>query len=159
LNREVQLPEHKAVVVTDLDHKGCMSFLGVSNHGRLACARNGQPYVVPITFALHEEHIYGFSLEGQKIDWMRANPKVCLQSDHFDNQGGWTSVIVQGSFEELPDRIGFKIERERAWSLLATHNRWWLPAGMKPVPAPPTDPLFYRIAINEVSGRRAVPEL
>lgn len=149
----------QAVVITELDRPECIAFLSTANHGRLACARDGQPYLVPITFAAHGEHIYGFALEGQKVEWMRANPKVCIQSDHFDKDGGWTSVIVTGRFEELPDRIGHKIERERAWSLLAGENRWWLPGGLKPVPAPPTDPLFYRVSIDTVSGRRAVPEL
>lgn len=146
------------MIITEIKRAECLEFLETVNHGRLACARDGQPYIVPVTFAVDDGYIYGFALEGMKVEWMRANPKVCLQADSFDKSGGWTSIVVFGAFEELPDRIGSKIKRERAWSLLATSNRWWLPGGLKPIPAPPTDPLFYRIAIGEVSGRRAIAE-
>ena len=35
--------------------------------------------------------------------------------------------------EELPDVIGHKRERERAWSLLSRHANWWEPGGLKPL--------------------------
>jgi nitroimidazol reductase NimA-like FMN-containing flavoprotein (pyridoxamine 5'-phosphate oxidase superfamily) len=32
---------------------------------------------------------------------MRHNPRVCFEMDELFESGSWTSVIVQGTFEEL----------------------------------------------------------
>nr|WP_324280228.1 MULTISPECIES: pyridoxamine 5'-phosphate oxidase family protein [Sinorhizobium] len=42
---------------------------------RLGCCRDGQPYVVPIRYALSGNRIYCFSMSGQKIDWTRNNQR------------------------------------------------------------------------------------
>ena len=144
------------MIITEMDRTGCMALLRSSRHGRLACAKDGQPYVVPITFAEEGNYLYGFSLVGQKVLWMRENPKVCVQVDEFGETRGWRSVVVYGRYEELPDRIGWKTQREHAWSLLSREADWWEPGGIKPVPEPPTPHLFYRIIIDDVSGRQAV---
>jgi nitroimidazol reductase NimA-like FMN-containing flavoprotein (pyridoxamine 5'-phosphate oxidase superfamily) len=34
---------------------------------------------------------------------MRANPNVCVQTDEIENQGEWTSVIVNGQYKELTE--------------------------------------------------------
>jgi nitroimidazol reductase NimA-like FMN-containing flavoprotein (pyridoxamine 5'-phosphate oxidase superfamily) len=41
---------------------------------------------------------------------MRANPRVCVQTDEFANQLQWISVIANGLYEELPE-ITFAAER------------------------------------------------
>nr|MDQ2705825.1 pyridoxamine 5'-phosphate oxidase family protein [Pseudomonadota bacterium] len=105
------------MIITDMDRSECMTLLREARFGRLACARDGQPYVVPISFAVDGNDLYSFSLIGQKVEWMRANPKVCVQADVFEPDGEWRSVVCYGRYEELPDRIGSKIQRERAWSL------------------------------------------
>ncbi|MBO6718224.1 MAG: pyridoxamine 5'-phosphate oxidase family protein [Rhizobiaceae bacterium] len=138
-----------------MDRTECLALLESAQLGRLACARDGQPYVVPVSMAVMGEDIVGFSLEGQKVEWMRANPKVCIQVDEFDKGRGWRSVVAYGRFEELPDRIGWKVEREKARSVLAQSAEWWLPGGLKPVAKSRTSPLFFRIVIDEITGRRA----
>ena len=65
---------------------------------------------------------------------------------------------VDGRYEELPDLIGHKREREHAWSLLSQHANWWEPGGLKPV-VPPTSnaplPVFFRIAVEHCpAGKR-----
>lgn len=147
------------MVITELSQSQCTEMLAVSRMARLACARDGQPYIVPVTIAFAQHSVYSFSLPGQKIDWMRENPKVCLQIDEFGQNGAWRSVIVNGRFEELPDRIGSKLEREHASSLLSKHANWWEPGGFKPVAsAVPAEHLFYKIHVDAVTGRQAVPE-
>jgi len=66
-----------------------------TNLGRLACARHDQPYIVPIHFDFDADgdSIYSFSTLGQKIDWMRANPKVCLEVDDIADKSNWTTVV------------------------------------------------------------------
>jgi len=59
----------------------CGTVLARVDFGRLACARDDQPYVVPIHFVYDGDHLYGLTTAGQKIDWMRSNPRVCLEID------------------------------------------------------------------------------
>jgi nitroimidazol reductase NimA-like FMN-containing flavoprotein (pyridoxamine 5'-phosphate oxidase superfamily) len=149
------------MIVKELNRLQMLEILSGSRLGRLACAREGQPYVVPITFSLSGNYLYSFSMAGQKIEWMRQNPKVCVQVDEFGELREWKSVVVYGTYEELPDRIGWKQERERAWTLLSKHTNWWEPGGLKPV-IPPTattsSHLFYRIVIEDLTGRQAFNE-
>jgi nitroimidazol reductase NimA-like FMN-containing flavoprotein (pyridoxamine 5'-phosphate oxidase superfamily) len=149
------------VIIKEMTAQECSAVLSSSRMGRLACARENQPYIVPVTFALEDDHIYSFSMIGQKVEWMRQNPKVCLHVDEFGEGREWKSVVVYGTYEELPDRIGTKRQREHAWSLLSKHASWWEPGGLKPVPGPsgsPTTHLFFRISVDRVTGRQAINE-
>ncbi len=145
------------MIVTEMDKSACLALLKDSRFGRLACAKDNQPYVVPISFVVEGNYLYGFSLLGQKVDWMRINSKVCVQVDELEGPQKWRSVVISGLYEELPDRIGFKVQRDRAWSLLSQHAQWWEPGGLKPIGEQPTPHLFYRIGIGEISGRQASP--
>lgn len=147
------------MIVKELTEQECTAVLGTSSLGHLACAKDNRPYVVPITFAFADHFIYSFSLPGQKVEWMRKNPQVCLQVEDLKRGQEWKSVVVHGTYEELPDRIGSKRERDHAWSLLSQHANWWEPGGLKPITAAPSSlHLFYRIHIESLTGRHAFPE-
>ena len=72
------------MIIKELTEQECTAVLRASSLGYLACAKDGRPYVVPITFAFADHGIYSFSMLGQKIEWMRENPQVCLQVGDFD---------------------------------------------------------------------------
>lgn len=147
------------MIVREMTDEECEALLAETRLARLACVKDGEPYVVPVSVAYSPPHLYGFSMPGQKIDWMRANPRVCVLFEHFDGGRAWRSVVLHGIYEELPDRIGSKHERDRAWSVLKEHANWWEPGGLKPVPGPVSTVsthLFYRIIIERMTGRQAV---
>lgn len=49
---------------------------------RLAMCDGDQPYIVPLNFAYHAQRLYiHSSRKGRKIDILRANPKVCFETD------------------------------------------------------------------------------
>jgi hypothetical protein len=48
---------------------------------------------------------------------MRTNPKVCIQIDEIANQSEWLSVIINGSYQELPEPQ-YTDERAHARKLL-----------------------------------------
>ena len=145
------------MIIKELTEQECATVLLASNLGHLACAKDNLPYVVPITFAFADNNIYSFSLTGQKIEWMRENPHVCIQVDGFQKGREWKSIVAYGAFEELPDRIGWKRERDHAWSLLSKHANWWEPGGLKPLSAPAAaSHLFYRIHVEKLTGRHAI---
>lgn len=146
------------MLVRSLSTLECTNVLTANRLGRLACASNGQPYIVPIYFAYAENHLYAFSMPGKKIEWMRANPRVSVIVEEHAQGREWKSVIVDGRYEELPDRIGCKVQRDHAWALLSKHVDWWEPGALKPV-APPvadhSDHVFFRIVVDQLSGREA----
>ena len=130
--------------------------------GHLACASDSSPYVVPIYYAYQSQKLYSFSMPGKKLDIMYANPQAALLVEEFSEGQKWRSVIAEGRFEALPDRTGFKIEREHAWALLSKHANWWEPGSLKPIQTPATnssDHLFYRINIEQMSGRGSVADV
>jgi hypothetical protein len=149
------------MLIHEMTDDECRAALARLTFGRLACARDNQPYVVPIYFAYDGRHVYGFSTPGQKIDWMRSNPLVCLEADERKDHDRWTSVIVSGRYRELPDTAEFAPDRAQAHRALQEHARWWdyatIPAAEWRRKHEPFAPIFYRIEIERITGHRATP--
>lgn len=61
---------------------------------------------------------------GQKIEWMRVNPKVCIEMDEIASESQWVSVIVNGHYQELPEPQ-LADERGHARKLLEKRYLWW----------------------------------
>ncbi len=143
--------------VTAMTAKESWKALAEAKFGRLACARNAQPYIVPIFFALGGDHIYSFSMAGQKLEWMRENPRVCLQIDDVKGWNDWTSVIALGRYQELSDTPDWHAERQRAHDLLQQRAMWWQP-GSLPIAGQAGredgSPVFFRIIVEQLSGHR-----
>ena|ERR1019366_3217762 len=136
------------------------AFLTSASLGRLGCSLDNQPYVVPIYFVYEPGYIYVLSTFGQKTEWMRANPKVCLEVDEVTNQSQWTSVIANGRYQELPEPQ-YTAEREHARRLLGNRCRWWQNAlGERQLRLGDEliTPLFFRILIDSMTGLRASSE-
>lgn len=148
--------------IHEMTESECRQALQQATVGRLACARDNEPYVVPIYFAFDGQHVYGFTTLGQKTDWMRTNPRVCLEIDERTAPDQWQSIIVFGRYEELPDLPKYEAARVKAHELLQKHAMWWEPAYVgaahRDMPHSVT-PIFYRIKIDRMTGHRATPEL
>jgi nitroimidazol reductase NimA-like FMN-containing flavoprotein (pyridoxamine 5'-phosphate oxidase superfamily) len=69
---------------------------------------------VPVYFVYEKDSLYSFSTVGQKIEWMRANPLVCVEVDEVVNPQQWVSVVVFGRYEELLDAPEWQGAREVA---------------------------------------------
>ncbi len=150
------------VLIQELSREESLQLLARAHLGRLACAHESQPYVVPIYFAYDNEYLYSFSTVGQKIEWMRANPKVCVEADEVASPQQWASVIVFGHYEELPNVPEWRDAREYARKKLLERNAiWWEPGYAKTMLHEAERPLaafFYRIHVEQITGRRATPE-
>ena len=144
--------------MSQLESRALLTGLGI---GRLACARENQPYIVPIFFAYDENRLYAFSTLGRKIEWMRANPLVCVQADEIRSYMEWKSVIVLGHYEELPDEEAHRTTRSHAITLLSQRSRWWHGAyatnRLRGGAGEPT-PVVFCVNITEVTGHRAEPD-
>ncbi|PYX35470.1 MAG: hypothetical protein DMG81_17990 [Acidobacteria bacterium] len=145
------------MTIDEMTEKECLEVLQRASLGRLGCAMDNQPYVIPIYLAYEPGFIYVFSTYGKKIEWMRANPKVCVEIDEVKGQTEWLSVLATGRFEELPEPQ-FEMERAHARELLQKRHHWWLNAlaeRRKSAPDESIMPLFFRIHIDSVTGLRS----
>ena len=149
------------MLVQELSRQESLDLLAHRRLGRLACAQGAQPYIVPVYFVYHERSLYSFATVGQKIEWMRANPLVCVETDEVVSPQQWVSVIVFGRYEELPDTPQWQSARTLAHTLLKQTAMWWEPAYVKTIHGGaqrPLLPVFYRILIDQITGHRAIPE-
>ena len=148
------------MVIDPLNRQECDDLLARIGFGRLACARDNQPYIVPIYFAHQPGHLYGFATVGQKIEWMRSNPRVCVQVDDVSGPDQWASVIAVGRYQELPDTTEYTQARNWALSLLKRRTSWWqtgyAASQLRSQPQAYV-PILYCIHIEEISGLRASP--
>lgn len=171
--------------IQEMTESDCRRALARARLGRLACTHGNQPYIVPSYFVFQEPYLYGFTTPGQKVEWMRSNPLVCVELDEVGDSDEWTSIVVVGQYEELPDAPDaeqgrlqahgpgrqtapptwttsspVEHERTKALELLQRHALWWEPGCASCAHRDPQQsltPVFYRIHIDHITGRRATP--
>jgi uncharacterized protein len=149
------------MVIHELTNNECIKVLRRLGFGRLACSHDNHPYIVPIYFAYRESYLYSFATLGQKIEWMRANPQVCVETDEIINHFQWESVVVQGQYEELEDAPEWMGQRILAYGLLQQRAMWWEPAHIRTahlIAEGELIPIYYRIHVDQMTGRRARPD-
>lgn len=122
----------------------------------LACiATDGQPYVVPITYAYDGHAFYSYSADGRKLDALRANPSACIVVDRVEDDANWVSVIAWGSFVQLSD--GEAADALRMISLrlhtVAAADDAQKSAELTHVERIGRVGVVYRIAVTECTGR------
>src|SRR5690242_18698322 len=145
--------------IHEMSRAECNDALSRVRYGRLACAHDNQPYLMPLNFAFDgNSYLYCFATLGQKIEWMRSNPLVCFEVDEVKNHNHWSRVIVFGSYEELPDKPEFETARSRLQERLEKRVMWWERAYISqehPDKPDSLTPIFFRIQIQSVTGHRA----
>jgi hypothetical protein len=140
-----------------MSEQECSELLKRVSFGRLACSLDDQPYIVPVDFSYEPDCIYVFSTVGKKIEWMRQNPKVCLQADEIGNRSNWLSVVVTGTFLELREPQ-YTAQLEHARKQLAQYLKYWqnpLAERREQISDTSIEPVFFRIDVQSMSGLRA----
>jgi nitroimidazol reductase NimA-like FMN-containing flavoprotein (pyridoxamine 5'-phosphate oxidase superfamily) len=89
------------MTIHEMNEPDCLALIDRAPFAHLGCAFLAQPYIVPIQLAFDAEArcLYGFSLAGQKIVWMRRNPKVCVAVDEIVDKDRWSSVLITGRYQ------------------------------------------------------------
>jgi nitroimidazol reductase NimA-like FMN-containing flavoprotein (pyridoxamine 5'-phosphate oxidase superfamily) len=146
------------MLIQEMTEDQCRTALGQTDFARLACARDHQPYIVPIYYSYDGQHLYGVTTLGQKVEWMRANPLVCVEVDERASHYQWMSVIVFGRYEELPEAPDYEGARTHALEVLQKREMWWQTACAAAEQREQRAPIFYRIHILQVTGHRATPD-
>ena len=112
---------------------------------------------MPIHYAYDLKDLYFFTTEGQKTEYIAANPEVCLQVEEVLNSSNWRSVVVTGKAERLTKQED--TERALAYieetnpTLTPALNNMWIDAWGRA-----TKPALYRIHPDLISGRQTLPE-
>ena len=145
------------MLIHDLTPEECREFVRRLNVARLACTRDDQPYVVPVSYSFDaaRDCLYSFSAVGQKVAWMRANPRVCVEVEEIADDRHWTTVLIFGRYEEILDADDERDARDRAQQLFRLRSEWWLPGAARVTSHEHHAVVLYRITIERVSGRRA----
>lgn len=132
-------------MIAELDRAAIDDLLHAQVVGRIGCHADGLTYVVPVIYAYDGAAFYVYTVLGQKVRMMRANPQVCFEVDEYE-RGSWRSAIVQGSYEELEGAGA-----EHALALL-TERFAGRGSGARRRRAEGT-PVAFRIRIEDVTGR------
>jgi len=134
-------------VIEDVTRTEADEFLRSQVVGRVGCHADGRTYVVPVMYVWEDGCAYVQSVEGRKIEMMRANPEVCFEVDEYDpDSGSWRSVIVEGAYEELDSTAA-----ERVLALLVERFGRSREANRK---RSTHAPVAFRIRARTVTGRR-----
>ena len=144
------------MIIRELSATECHDVLRRATIARLGCARENQPYVVPVHVYFDGDCLYSFATLGQKIAWMRENPQVCVQVDDIVDRFHWATVVAFGRYEELLHMPRHEDDRRRAQELFQSVPEWWQPAHSNPG-REVRMAMIYRIRIDRVTGRLAEP--
>lgn len=130
-----------------MDEREIDAFLRRQLIGRVGCHADGRTYVVPVIYVWDGEFVYVQSIEGRKIEMMRANPDVCFEVDEYEADGSWRSVILEGTYDELE---GGRAEAALALLVQRFSGRRHAKTGTRSGRAP----VAFRISSSRVTGRR-----
>src|ERR1700675_1251854 len=112
-------------------------------------------------FFFYAACLYCFSTLGQKIEWMRENPLVCVEVDEIAAHDNWVSVVVLGHYLEFSNSPEDAKGQQYVRSLIQKRRLWWQ-SGYTAVQVrrkqKPVVPVFYCIQIEEMTGLRASPD-
>jgi nitroimidazol reductase NimA-like FMN-containing flavoprotein (pyridoxamine 5'-phosphate oxidase superfamily) len=127
---------------------------------RLAFARDGEPYLVPISFGYDGQALYFHSApSGRKLDFIAANPRICFEleadvtllrdaNDPCAWSFGYSCVIGYGTVVELTSAA----EKARGLDEIMRHysgRAWAIPSrGLAAI-------RVWRVEIDSVTGKRS----
>jgi nitroimidazol reductase NimA-like FMN-containing flavoprotein (pyridoxamine 5'-phosphate oxidase superfamily) len=146
-----------AMLIQSMTRMASLKLLERANFGRVACSHEGQPYLVPMSVTYDVNWLYCFSTLGQKITWMRANPRVCVEIEELVSRQDWATVIVMGRYDELTTDA----DRKYAHDLLQRRPAWWEAGYSRTVIEGKErhgEGVCFRILIEQITGHRAIPE-
>lgn len=149
------------VLVKDMSRESAIALLQSVHLGRIACVRESQPYITPLQFAYQDHYLYSFATVGKRIEWMRANPLVCVEVERIESRQRWHTIVVSGVYEELPSTNEYLERQTLAYNLLSKVANWWEPGFVKTThqgAVRPLETVYFRIKIAEMSAHEALEE-
>lgn len=156
MSMSLSTPHAPAPAFSVLDRDECLALLNRHAVGRLAYAFHDRVDIQPVHYVHSAGYLYGRTAEGSKLDTLAHNRWVAFEVDEVRGLFDWASAVVHGAFYRLDLDAAAPKERDaaaRAAALLDNVVPNTLALG-DPVPF---RTVLFRVAVDEVSGRRAVP--
>ena len=147
---------HRAPSIRALTRPECLALLRRHQVGRIAFTFRDRVDIQPIHYVYSRGWLYGRTSEGAKLRTLARNRWVAFEVDEVRGPFDWVSVVARGAFYRLDPRAAVPKERAaavRAAALLDTIVPNTLAMG-DPVPS---RTVLFRIHVDAVTGRRAVP--
>ena len=127
---DLHVTKGHAMNIREMTEPECRAMLARRNVTRLACARNNQPYIVPIRVDLEGDYLYGYATLGQKsngcarIRWSASRVRNSTQT------GNGPASSCSGTMKNFPTRRRYAGLRGLAERLFQSHPMWWEPAAV-----------------------------
>lgn len=142
-------------VIRELTREECERILARNHVGRIAFSLRDRVDIQPIHYAYDDGWIYGRTSEGSKIATLERNRWLAFEVDEVTDTFDWRSVVVHGGFYILEPN-GVDRDRETFEHALRLLRR------VVPGTLTPRDPvafrtILFRIPLQDISGREAVP--
>ncbi|HEX6368917.1 MAG TPA: pyridoxamine 5'-phosphate oxidase family protein [Longimicrobium sp.] len=139
-----------------LSREECTAILARNHVGRLAYAVESRVEIKPLNYVHHDGWLYGRTSQGAHLQAAATGwAPVAFEVDEVEEFFRWRSVVVHGGFYTMEDD-GLALHDEEWWhgvqllrTLIPGTFTGGDPVGFRTV--------LFRIAVQEVTGREAVP--
>lgn len=145
----------RAPTIGALTQHECLALLGRNQVGRLAFSFHDRVDIQPVNYVYEAGWIYGRTSEGAKLVTIAHSHWVAFEVDEVRGTFDWESVVVRGSFHRI-DPEGAPDERA-AFAYALQLVRSIVPETFTTQDPAPQRTVLFRIALGEVTGRRADP--
>ena len=139
--------------IQNLSEHEVMDLFKENHLGHLGCQKDGEVYVIPITYAFEDNYIYSHSKDGKKIEMMKRNPNICLQVEKVYDLFHWKSAIAWGNFEQLKGEMASQGMRVLVKKLIKLRHIERAPSLEVDFEAMLESTIIYRFRVDKSSGR------
>jgi nitroimidazol reductase NimA-like FMN-containing flavoprotein (pyridoxamine 5'-phosphate oxidase superfamily) len=141
--------------IADLPPAEITALLERNHVGRIAFTTHDRVDIEPIHYVYADGWIYGRTSHGAKLTTLEKNRWVAFEVDEVKSLFDWRSAVVHGAVYVLePDSTA---EARATWDHALALLRKLLPATLREDDPVPHRGVVFRIAVQESTGRRAVP--
>ena len=142
--------------IRELDRDECVAILARNHVGRIAYARQNHVDIEPLHYVYHDGWLYGRTSHGAKTEatgttWW----PVAFEVDEVEELFRWRSVVVHGGFYVMDDDRS-EVDRDE-WRQGVELLRTLLPETLTAGDPVAFRTVVFRMAVQEVTGREAVP--
>jgi nitroimidazol reductase NimA-like FMN-containing flavoprotein (pyridoxamine 5'-phosphate oxidase superfamily) len=87
----------------ELPPEVCRHIIGEERIAHLAQIDDGEPYITPLSYVLHEGDLVFRTAPGRRVEALRRDPNVCVEVSRETPGSGWESVIFWGTARFVDD--------------------------------------------------------
>lgn len=142
--------------IESMDETACRELLRRARIGRLAFSFQDRVDIQPLSFVLDGDWLFGRTGSGEKLATIRHQRWVAFQVDEVENPWNWESAVVRGPFLLLAEdhSEAGRAVLHRARGAIRARD----PEAFSEQDPTPQRRVVFGIAIQELTGRRSIPD-